>query len=94
MIASNDWTSILNTKQVRLYGFQHRIKGFIEQRTDEISYPVAVVLCSLVVSELDLLQHMKITFHARSLESYVLGVGVYSAKFPLNHDTLHDGTDL
>ncbi len=53
-----------------------------------------MVLCSLVVSILELLQHMKITFQARSLESHVLGVGVDTTKFTLNHDTLHDGTDL
>ena len=94
MIASNNSTSSLNTEQVRLYVFQHRIEGFIEQCTNESSDLVAVVLCSLVVSILELLQHMKISFQARCLHSYVLGVGVNTTKFTLNYDTLHDGTDL
>jgi hypothetical protein len=80
MISRDNSTTILNSEQIQFYGVQDGIiKGFIKQCRHDISEFVAVVFCRLVVSKLQLLQHMKITFQARSLGRYVLSVGVNSA---------------
>ena len=94
MTIRNNWISVLNAKQLRLYFVDHRIERFFEQRHNEFLDSVAVVLCSLVLSMLNVLQHMKITFHTRSLQFFVLGVRIYSAEGILHHDTLHDWADL
>ena len=55
---------------------------------------VVVLFCSLVLSLLNLLQQVKITFHTCSLQFLVLGIRSYSANTTLDHDTLHDGANL
>ena len=94
VITTNDWSSASNVEQLLLDGVDHFIRCLTEEIHDDLSDFIAVLLCSLILSLLNSLQEIKLTFRSCMLASIVLVNRVDSGKLVFDHEMLHDGSNL